>query len=293
MADTLPERHDIPTRGRSGFVVVDDRQVHYLEWGRSDAPAVVCLHGGGQTAYMYEELGATLGSSYHVLAPDLPAHGDSEPLGDDGFTRQELAASTLPLLEEFGIDRAAFVGASLGGITSLTIAAMKPELVGAIVLIDIGHRLEDEGVNRIIEFLGKHESFASLDEAAVAVAEYLPNRTGPSNPQRLRRNLRQRPDGRWEWKHRLGRVAGDEDRQVGWRQLTSGMDDEARAITSPVLVLRGAKSDVLSDEGANEIAELLPDARLATVGAAGHHAAGDNPETTASLVREFLTEIGW
>jgi len=293
VADTPPERHDIPTRGRSGFVVVDDRQVHYLEWGRSDAPAVVCLHGGGQTAYMYEELGATLGSSYHVLAPDLPAHGDSEPLGADGFTRQELAASTLPLLEEFGIDRAAFVGASLGGITSLTIAAMKPELVGAIVLIDIGHRLEDEGVNRIIEFLGKHESFASLDEAAVAVAEYLPNRTGPTNPQRLRRNLRQRPDGRWEWKHRLGRVAGDQDRQVGWRQLTSGMDDEARGITSPVLVLRGAKSDVLSDEGANEIAELLPDARLATVGAAGHHAAGDNPETTASLVSEFLTEIGW
>ena len=71
------------------------------------------------------------------------------------------------------------------------------------------------------------------------------------------------------------------------------MDDEARNITCPVLVLRGAKSDVLSDEGANEIAELLPDARLATVGAAGHHAAGDNPETTASLVSEFLTEIGW
>jgi len=290
VTEVLPERHDIPTRGRSGFVMVDDRQVHYLEWGPSHAPAVVCLHGGGQTAYMYEAIGAALGDRYHVLAPDLPAHGDSEPLGNDGFTRHELASSTLPLLEEFGIERAAFVGASLGGITSLTIAAMKPEAVGAIVLIDIGHRLEDEGVNRIIEFLGKHESFASLDEAAVAVAEYVPNRTRPTNPQRLRRNLRQRPDGRWEWKHRLGRVASIEGRRVGWRQLTDGMDDEARAIVCPVLVLRGAKSDVLSD---NEIADLLPDARLATVGAAGHHAAGDNPETTASLVSAFLSEIGW
>lgn len=293
MVDALPERHDIPTRGRSGFVVADNRQVHYLEWGPSRAPAVVCLHGGGQTAYMYEAIGAALSSRYHVLAPDLPAHGDSEPLGDDGFTRHALAGSTFPLLDEFGIDRAAFVGASLGGITSLTIAAMRPELVGAIVLIDIGHRLEEEGVNRIVDFLGKHESFASLEEAAVAVAEYLPNRTGPTNPQRLRRNLRQRPDGRWEWKHQLGRVASSVGPRAGWRQLTSGMDDEARAITCPVLVLRGAKSDVLSDEGANEIADLLPDARLATIGAAGHHAAGDNPETTASLVSEFLTEIGW
>ena len=155
-------------------------------------------------------------------------------------------------------------------------------------------RLDLEKVkDRIIEFLGKHESFASLDEAALAIAEYLPSRTGPTNPQRLKRNLRERPDGRWEWKHRLGRVATTENRRVGWRQLTEGMDDEARNITCPVLVLRGAKSDVLSDEGANEIAALLPDARLATVSAAGHHAAGDNPETTTSLVREFLTEIGW
>ena len=49
-------RHDIPTAGRSGFVLVDERQVHYLEWGRSGSPPVVCLHGGGQTAYMWEGL---------------------------------------------------------------------------------------------------------------------------------------------------------------------------------------------------------------------------------------------
>jgi pimeloyl-ACP methyl ester carboxylesterase len=58
-------------------------------------------------------------------------------------------------------------------------------------------------------------------------------------------------------------------------------------------VLRGAASDVLSNEGAEEIAALIPDSRLLTVGSAGHHAAGDNPETTVSLVRAFLAETGW
>ncbi len=67
-------RHDIPIAGRSGFVLVDGRQVHYLEWGHTGAPPIVCLHGGGQTAYMWESLGAALSATHHVLAPDLPMH---------------------------------------------------------------------------------------------------------------------------------------------------------------------------------------------------------------------------
>jgi pimeloyl-ACP methyl ester carboxylesterase len=289
--DFLAPRHDIPTGGRSGFTLVDGRQVHYLEWGASSARPVVCLHGGGQTAYMWEELGATLAPTHHVLAPDLPGHGDSDPV--DEMDRRSLADTLPPLLEAFGVERAAFVGASLGGIVSLTLAAQRPELAVAIALIDIGHRLEDEGVNRIIDFMTRHESFASLEEAAVEVAEYLPHRR-QVNVDNLRRNLRQRPDGRWVWKHYYGRrLRGVQAPQGGWRELLAGLDAEVTGLTCPVLVLRGAKSDVLSSEGAEEIAALIPDSRLATVGSAGHHAAGDNPESTVGLVRAFLAETGW
>jgi pimeloyl-ACP methyl ester carboxylesterase len=287
----LAPRHDVPTGGRSGFTVVEDRQVHYLEWGRSAASPVVCLHGGGQTAYMWEELGAALAAAYHVLAPDLPGHGDTDPV--EAMDRRSLAATIPPLLDEFGIERAAFVGASLGGIVSLTLAADQPGRVASIALIDIGHRLEDEGVNRIIDFMTRHESFASPEEAAVEVAEYLPHRR-QVNADNLRRNLRQRPDGRWVWKHMFARrLRGTEAPAGGWRELVAGMDREAASLRCPALVLRGAASDVLSNEGAEEIASLIPDARLATVGSAGHHAAGDNPDTTVDLVRAFLAETGW
>ncbi len=286
----LAPRHDVPAGGRSGFLVVDGRQVHYLEWGRSSAPPVVCLHGGGQTAYMWEELGAALAPTHHVFAPDLPGHGDTDPV--DEIDRRTLAATIPPLLDAFGIERAAFVGASLGGIVSLTLAADRPDLVAAIALIDIGHRLEDEGVNRIIDFMTKHESFASPEAAAVEVAEYLPHRR-QVNADNLRRNLRRLPDGRWVWKHVFARrLRGGQAPVGGWRELLAGMDQEAANLTCPVLVLRGAASDVLSSEGAEEIASLIPDARLATVGSAGHHAAGDNPETTVDLVRDFLAETG-
>jgi pimeloyl-ACP methyl ester carboxylesterase len=298
-----PPRHDVPKGGHSAFTLVDERQVHYLWWGRAGAAPVVCLHGGGQTAYMYEDLGDAMRDGYLVCAPDLPGHGDSDldlamasPVG--GLDRYALAASVEAFLDHVGIARAMVVGASLGGITSLTIAAKSPERVAGIALIDIGHRLEDEGVRRIVEFMTKHESFASLEEAAAAIAEYLPSRR-PQSPRRLTRNLRQRPDGRWEWKHALGRNlravrAARPDAGTGdWRALTAGMDAELRQLGCPVLVLRGQRSDVLSDEGAQEVAALIPNARLATIGAAGHLAAGDNPESTVSLVREFLVETGW
>lgn len=301
--DDSPPRHDIPAGGRSGFLMVEERQVHYLEWGRRDAPAVTCLHGGGQTAYMWEDLGSVLGTRYALIAPDLPGHGDSDldlgvAGGVSGLDRRRLADGVEAVLDAFGVDETVLVGASLGGITALTLAAASPSRVAGIVLVDIGHRLEDEGVQRIVEFMTAHESFASLEEASVAVAQYLPNRK-TADPQRLKRNLRQRSDGRWVWKHALGRrlrAAIDEGATFdggGWRQLVAGMDTEIAGLDCPVLVLRGGASDVLSDEGAKEVAELIPDARLATVESAGHHAAGDNPHTTTRLVADFLDEIGW
>ncbi|HXQ23475.1 MAG TPA: alpha/beta hydrolase [Candidatus Acidoferrales bacterium] len=285
-------RHDVPLGGRSGFAVIEGRQVHYLEWGRSAAPAVLCLHGGGQTAYMYEELGNALRGRYHLLAPDLPDHGDSEPTTETG--RHALAATLPPLCAHFGLSRFAMVGASLGGIVSITYAAQHAEQVVAIALIDVGHRLEEEGVKKIVAFMSKHESFASLEEAAAEIAVYLPHRK-EVRPESLRRNLRQRADGRWVWKHGYGRRlrAEGEDRVRNWRDVIDGLDTDAAGLRCPVLVLRGSASDVLSHEGAEEVTALIPNARLAVVDKAGHLAAGDNPSSTVGLISSFLAEISW
>ena len=283
----------MPRGGRSGFTIVDARQVHYLEFGPLRGRDVLCLHGGGQTAYMFEELGEALAPRYHVLAPDLPNHGDSDWIED--VSRFALAETLPPLYAHFGIERAVVVGASLGGMTTITLAARRPELVAGIVLIDIGHRLEEEGVRKIVEFMGAHESFGSLDEAAVEIARYLPHRK-EVRAESLSRNLRLREDGRWEWKHALARRMRDVDLdsdEWDWRTQFEGMADDARVIQCPVLVMRGSESDVLSDEGAEEVAALIPDARLRRVERAGHLAAGDNPESTVALISGFLREIDW
>ncbi|MCA1842471.1 MAG: alpha/beta hydrolase, partial [Actinobacteria bacterium] len=272
----------------------------YLEWGHAGLPAVVCLHGGGQTAYMYEQLGASLAGRFHVLAWDSADHGDSDPFLDPAalvgpVDRYALAADAGPLCAEFGISRAVFVGASMGGLVSVTVAATRPDLVGAVVLLDVGHRLEPAGVERITAFLAQHESFADLEEAAAAIADYLPGRAVTQG--RLTRNLRQRADGRWVWKHGLGRriratgVPVDAGERA--KAVVEGLDDDLRQLHRPTLVLRGAQSDVLSEAGADELVALLPDARYARITGAGHLAAGDNPESFVGLVGRFLDEIGW
>jgi pimeloyl-ACP methyl ester carboxylesterase len=203
-------------------------------------------------------------------------------------------AATLPgLLDQFGVSRAAFVGASLGGLTSLVFAEMHPERVESISLIDVGHRLEPEGVRKIVDFMSAHESFGSLEEAADEISKYLPQRRNV-RPESLTRNLRQRADGRWFWKHGFGRSLRDlpegEHPAENLEEFLSGVKEAAESVTCPVLVLRGDASDVLSQQGAEEIAALMPNARLETVEKAGHLAVGDNPRSSVGLIAAFLDE---
>jgi pimeloyl-ACP methyl ester carboxylesterase len=98
------------------------------------------------------------------------------------------------------------------------------------------------------------------------------------------------------WKHGLGRrirARGVIDPDEGAASVLAGLDQDLRSIHRPVLVLRGAASDVLSEAGADELLGLLPDARYARIHGAGHLAAGDNPESFVGLVTRFLDEIGW
>lgn len=120
-------------------------------------------------------------------------------------------------------------------------------------------------------------------------------------PDSLRRSLRQRSDGRWVWKHGLGRrqrlayLAGETDVEEGGVTDPMLIDFEVDAadLSCPVLVLRGGHSDVLTEEAAEELASLLRNGKVGTIGDAGHLAVGDNPHTALGLVRDFLDDIEW
>ena len=155
---------------------------------------------------------------------------------------------------------------------------------------DVEVRLEAKGVERVGEFMRSgFDGFASLEEAADAIAAYQPQRKRPPNPEGLRKNLRLRGDGRWHW-HWDPRFAGNasaDNTEIG----NAFFAELVPRITQPTLLIRGSASDIVSDESVQHLLELLPHAHTTEVADAGHMVAGDDNAVFLDQLEWFLDEV--
>jgi non-heme chloroperoxidase len=262
-------------------------------YGSPDDPAVLLLHGGGQTRYAWGGAAGVLAShGWYAVAIDLRGHGDSDWSPDGVYNLDRFAADVGVLARRF--QRPALVGASLGGIASLAaIGEAKEPIASALVLVDVTPRLEPDGVARISNFMRQGaDGFDSLEEVADAVASYLPHRRRPSDISGLRKNVRQGADGKWRW-HWDPRFLNRIRENPG--EPTSGdfappdrLANDARRVAVPTLLVRGGSSDVVSQEGVRELLELIPHASVVDVAGAGHMVAGDRNDRFNDAVVTFL-----
>ena len=270
-------------------------------YGPPDGPPVLFFHGGGQTRHAWGGTARLLGDKgWRATTVDLRGHGDSDwaphrEVEGDGYTLDDFAAD-VRAVAAVQSSPPVLIGASLGGLASLTAIGEAPAgttVASGLVLVDVAPRLEQEGIDRIAEFmLGNLDGFASLDDVADAVAAYNPHRPRPKDLSGLRKNVRQREDGRWYWHWDPAFLLGgriDETRSV---RNEGRLEDAARAVTVPALLVRGRQSDVLSEEGVRQTLELMPQARYVDVGGAGHMVAGDRNDAFNDAVVEFLREQG-
>jgi pimeloyl-ACP methyl ester carboxylesterase len=255
--------------------------------GNPDSPAVVLMHGGGQTRHSWSAAVEPLrDAGYFVVNVDLRGHGDSGWSPDGEYTPALLAGDLRTVMADIA-GPAAWVGASMGGMTAMQALAegMRPE---ALVLVDIVLRPEPEGVDRIRKFmLGNPSGFASVGEAADAVAAYNPRRRRPGNPAGLLKNLRLNADGRyyWHWDPRL--MSGDAGAASrAFKQIGEGV---RAAVPVPTLLVRGADSDVVSDAGVAAFREVMPHVEVFDVAQAGHMVAGDSNDAFNGAMLEFLS----
>jgi pimeloyl-ACP methyl ester carboxylesterase len=256
-------------------------------WGDEDAPPLVLLHGGGQTRGAWGGAGERLaGLGWRVLAVDMRGHGESDWSADGGYSVERYADDVRALAAGLGAPPV-LVGASLGGMSSLLAAGEAPRAaVAGLVLVDVAHRPHAQGVARIVEFMSaRPQGFTSVEEAADAVAAYLPHRTPPEVAAGLERNLRRRGDRWvWHWDPRLltmnpGKLSPD-------RMIAA-----ARAVEAPLLLVRGGSSDVITEEIADEFATLVPGSERVEVGGAGHMVAGDRNDRFLAAMEPFLTRL--
>lgn len=277
------------TAGVDGIRIVADR------FGDPDAPAVVFLHGGGQTRRSWGRAAAAVAArGWQAVTVDLRGHGQSDWSVDGDYRVVSFAGDVLELMRQLP-PRPVLVGASLGGFTGMVLAGeLAPDALRALVLVDIVPDMNPSGAERIHQFMyDRMESgFASLDEVADMIQEYNPHRPRPDDLDGLRTNLRER-DGRWYWHWDPKFIDGTAARPPIEVTEVDRINAAVEAILAggvPMLLVRGQVSDLVTRERADEFLERFPAVEFVDVAGAGHMVAGDRNDLFADAVVSFLAK---
>ena len=252
---------------------------------------MLLAHGGGQTRHAWSKVQARLAQEgWQVCAVDLRGHGasawpDSGDYSLEAFGRDlRTVAGSLP-------GTPALVGASLGGLAGLAVEILvAPRTFSSLTLVDVVTRMEPAGIARIRTFMLENleSGFGSLEEAAGAVARYLPQRKVPDSLDGLSKNLRLDPDGRyrWHWDPRfMRRDAGASD---GAEKVASALDARLEELRVPVHLIRGRMSDVVSAAAAEAFRVATPNCIVTDVAGAGHMVSGDRNDAFSDAILSFL-----
>ncbi|MGA9377059.1 MAG: alpha/beta hydrolase [Mycobacterium sp.] len=273
------------------FRGVDDLTLVGDEWNRdttteASGPTVLMLHGGGQNRHSWKNTGQILADhGLHVIALDSRGHGDSDRSPSASYDVETLSSDILHVLYQIGRP-VVLVGASMGGLTGIQTAyEAGPELVTKLILVDVVPRFEKDGSARIRDFMFNHiHGFDSLEQAADAVAAYLPHRPKPRSTEGLKKNLRLR-DGRWYWHWDPAFLTKPGDDPL---VRADKLEAAAMNLTVPILLIRGKLSDVVSEQGVRDFLEKVPQAEFVELSEAGHTAAGDDNDAFTDLVVGFI-----
>jgi peroxiredoxin len=283
--ETEPVR--IHFEGVGGIHLTGDRR------GHPDAPPVVFLHGGGQTRYSWGGTAKLVAEQgYQALTLDARGHGESD-WSEPGDYRLSSFAGDVELALQLLPEGAILVGASLGGLTSILLCGeVHPGMARGIVLVDIIPDMEQAGADRIQHFMASNaeSGFASLDEVADAIAAYNPHRPRPTDLSGLAKNVRER-DGRFYWHWDPKFVGGTADFPPSEISDPVRLNRAVATIVdggTPVMLVRGKVSDLVSEARAAEFCERFPSVEFVDVSGAGHMVAGDRNDAFSAAVLDFL-----
>lgn len=274
---------------RSGNVVLRQMRFHYLEWGAADAPPIVLLHGGHQSAHSWDLVSLHLARNYRVLALDQRGHGDSEWARDVEYSNHTMSLDAEAFIVTLGLDRPILIGHSMGGRNALLVAKRNAALLRGLVIVDVGPELSDKGRQAIAGFVRENQEFENLEHFVESVKKYDPYRPREHIERTVKYNMLQRSDGKFISKcdynpRRLGLLHG----RAAQDNVTL---DDVRSFDVPTLLIRGEKSNILEADAADRFAAALPRGRLVTVPNAGHNVHGQNTNGFLAALAPFLEEL--
>ncbi|MGH7303714.1 MAG: alpha/beta fold hydrolase [Candidatus Rokuibacteriota bacterium] len=266
-------------------LVLNGQRFHYTEWGAATAPALILLHGVTGHARTWDEEARSLASRYRVLALDQRGHGDSDPSPNADYTVATMAADLAAFADALALARVTLVGLSMGGRVAIAFAAQAPRRVERLVVVDIGPDISEAGMLRVGTLMARSPELFQSFQQALAFHRL----TNPLYSEAMLRHRVEhgtRPaDGGFTWKYDRG--LREAVRSGTWRDPID-LWPLWRDITCPILLVRGADSDVLSSETAKRMLDENPNAHFAEIPGAGHSVPGDQPAAFRTLLHGFL-----
>jgi pimeloyl-ACP methyl ester carboxylesterase len=260
----------------------------YIRWGTAE-PELIFLHGGGQNAHTWDSVALALGRP--AVAVDLPGHGRSYRRPDRDYSPWQNTDALGRALPSIAPAAAAAVGMSLGGATTIRLAAERPDLCRRAVLVDVTPQINDPTralttmERGSVSLIGGPPSYDSFDEMADAAIQLSPHRAASGVRRGVRHNSYKRGDGKWTWRYDL--FGPRENDGKDWSDFTPLWDDVSR-ITAPTLFVRGALSPFVHDSDVAEMQRRLPAMRLEVVEGAGHAVQSDRPLDLVRLIEDFV-----
>jgi len=270
-------------------LVVAGNRLHYLDWGTAGRPPILFLHGGALTAHTWDLVCLGLRRDHHCIALDQRGHGDSEWSPTMDYAPDAHARDIDGLLDALGFERAVLVGQSMGGLNAFVYTTRHPQRVAGLALIDVGPRIRTAGAERIGSFVSQTAELDSIDALVEQALAFNPLRDRRLLRWSVRHNVRQLPNGKWVRKHD-NRAFGSAAVADIARRLEDYWRD-VNAVTCPTLVVRGALSDVFTDDAAEALARALPRGRWLRIEGAGHTVQGDNPAGLIAALRPFVAAL--
>lgn len=273
----------------------DGLKLHCLDYpGGEDRLPVVCLHALTRNARDFAALAERISGERRVIVPEMRGRSESEYARDAAtYTPAQYVADVRVLLDELGIDRFVSIGTSLGGLMTFVFAATAPERLAGAVINDVGPWLEPAGLERIKGYVGQGRSFATWVHAARALEET----QGVAHPEfeladwiaMAKRLMTLNPNGRivFDYDMRISETLAEMDpyEQADLWPMLDGLADK------PVLILRGALSDLFSSKTMNRMLERLPQAEGVEIPDVGHAPTLDEPEAVSAIER-LLNRVG-
>ncbi len=263
---------------------------HYLDWGDPDAPPILMLHGMAQSAHAWDFAALAFSDRYRVLALDQRGHGDTDWAPDGDYSLDAHVGDLTSFIETLDLRGIVLVGLSMGGRNAFSYAALRPDRVRALVIVDIAPESARSGASAIRNFIERVDELDTFDEFVERVKGYNPRRSDAQIRGSLAHNLKRLPNGRWTWKY--DKALRSPSRPQPGPEYTARQWDYVERVRCPTLLVRGAYSKVVSQEIAEKTLRRLQNGSLAVIQDAGHLVPGDNPPGFHQALQDFLDGLG-